>query len=1610
MLERIGKYEIRGELGKGGFGRVYLGHDPTVDRLVAIKVLSSDGDSSNLIRFRTEATAAGNLGHQNIVKVYELGEDNGVFFLVMEYLAGQDLRHVIGTTSLTLIEKIRVMSQVAQGLHCAHQSGVVHRDVKPANIMLLPDGTVKIMDFGIARRTRDNSARLTQSGFLIGTVSYMAPEQFSGIEADALCDVWSFGTIYYELLTGKNPFHAADSAATMYRITNLQPDRIVPVCPGCPEALENVVFKLLAKDRGSRYQSLEDVLLDTAPIQVGMERARATQIMQEAKDLLALGKEDLAQELIRKALTLNPEEQEGRALWQKLKQDSRARATRILVQGFLEKAEKAALDNAYGDAIRWLNSALQLDPSSHSLKERLAQLESAKQRREKTEHLLAQARTDLESQKLTLAFQSATEALGADPKNTEAQILVSRIRKIIADREAERRIKEGLSQAKKLVVFGALDQAIESLQNLLADAPDAIQVREFLSRTCQQRDERDLQIRIRSEIDAAKNLIANGDFATAISRLEQLSQERPNESSVAGMLSFAREELQVQERASKIKSIGNTAWARLKEQNFDEALRITAEGLQAFPENEKLAHLRHVILTARTEHDRSQAIQKAIEESAALEKAGKLDQAIASVDEALRLYPGDAKLGDVRNDLQRKHEELQRKRRAEEIQNALVRARKMIESGQANSATKILTRTISLYPSEPAVASLLEQAQKEEDRQREQREVNAVLSVAHQLEADGELTAALQEIEGGLRLYPSSKELAESAARLRGKVNLEADLVAIKKAIGRGSWTSALKLISDARLRHAADDSLPLLEKQVRGEQQREDLESLCTEAKKQLEAKDLERARKTLAAGRLIFGPEPQLAALESELTRAFDRRRSLEAARRMLDEGKLESAIATLDKMLQADSSDVEVRTLRNSAVREQEAERRYKIREQGLQEIEHLLQSGRFDEAERRIQALLVDFPNDPGVQGVLRRAADGKREHSRRESYRVGREQVATLLNDRRFDAAIGRLKKLSLEFPKDIALEEDLKTVTEAQQQQNRRDHYASERARAGQHISQREFDAAIRILLALQKEFPNDPVLQEELKSAAASKALYEQRQSQDQQVAELERFYRKGDAAGLKDRVSRLDPVEQDPRIRELVEWAHTQIASLSQTGSRESVEVLRRRRLRRLVVYTSTGAVVLLTLLIWYVSSRRTPEGLFDVSPLELSFRVKGGSSSPTSQVVFVNGATGTQSWVSSTTDDWLSVTPSSGVPSTRVQVAVNPAHLSPGPHAGIVDFDVIHGATSKRSVKVNVIVEPADSHTTSGASQPTNRTQSPLDLTLSSINPNSGALGENIRITLTGSHFTKDASIKIASDSKGITVSNITVRGSTQMTAILAIPQNAEAGTIKVLVVDSGRTSGIPFDVKPPAPPTPLTALPTLIAITPDKGQVGGNVQVTLTGSNFVSGAKVNVSNGGVSVSNESVQSSSQITATFLIGANASLGSALVNVVTSGGKSQPVPFSVVGASRENTRKDNALKETTASKVGQNALTEGTCHWRGNLLDGGRLEIDKSGGVNLGKLIGQSDSWRERAVNVRLRNAPSGVTVAEEPSGTNGYKLVVENRSGKEIQILEIKWSRKE
>ncbi len=254
----LGRYEIIKELGRGAMGIVYLGKDPKINRTVAIKTLQfeeglSDEEMKVLkSRFFREAESAGNLTHPNIIRIFDAGEDYDIAYIAMELLEGEDLKKYCDKNNLMAIKKVvDIMLKVTDALDYAHQQGVVHRDIKPANIMELKDGSIRITDFGIARIVATSQ---TQTGTILGTPSYMSPEQVSGKKVDGRADIFSLGVTFYELLTGEKPFKGDSIANLVYQITNEKHPDPRQFRPEIPECIVNVLDKALKKNPDERYQ------------------------------------------------------------------------------------------------------------------------------------------------------------------------------------------------------------------------------------------------------------------------------------------------------------------------------------------------------------------------------------------------------------------------------------------------------------------------------------------------------------------------------------------------------------------------------------------------------------------------------------------------------------------------------------------------------------------------------------------------------------------------------------------------------------------------------------------------------------------------------------------------------------------------------------------------------------------------------------------------------------------------------------------------------------------------------------------------------------------------------------------------------------------------------------------------------------------------------------------------------------------------------------------------------------------------------------------------------------------------------------------------------------
>src|SRR5882757_8646561 len=257
------RYEIQREVAQGGMAEVYLARDQLLNRLVALKALFPEyaREPSFVERFRREAQAAANLNHPNIVAIYDWGQESGTYFIVMEYVEGRSLRDLIRSEGrLEAGQAADITAEIASALAFAHRSGVVHRDVKPGNVLLTRSGTVKVTDFGIARAGASDG--LTQTGSVMGTATYFSPEQAQGLPVDGRSDVYALGVVLYEMVTGVAPFTAESPVSVAYK--HVRETAVLPTerNPDVPPDLEHIIVTALAKAPENRYQTADDMRAD----------------------------------------------------------------------------------------------------------------------------------------------------------------------------------------------------------------------------------------------------------------------------------------------------------------------------------------------------------------------------------------------------------------------------------------------------------------------------------------------------------------------------------------------------------------------------------------------------------------------------------------------------------------------------------------------------------------------------------------------------------------------------------------------------------------------------------------------------------------------------------------------------------------------------------------------------------------------------------------------------------------------------------------------------------------------------------------------------------------------------------------------------------------------------------------------------------------------------------------------------------------------------------------------------------------------------------------------------------------------------------------------------
>jgi serine/threonine protein kinase len=696
---KIGKYEVVGLLGKGGMGVVYKANDPLLGRAVAIKMMTTLDYVDNpelLQRFYREAQSTGSLHHRNIVTVYELGDHEGSPYLVMEYLEGETLDALISSKRpLPLLDKINFIIEVCDGLSYAHERSVVHRDIKPGNIMVLKDRGVKIVDFGIAHI---GNRTVTRTGQLLGSLPYMSPEQISGKQVDARTDIFSLGVVFYQLLTSRLPFEGETPAATLLKIIQDQPRPITETDPTFPPELDEILLRALAKDREERYSGAQDLAYDLAQIRARIQQEIIEERLNEAE--LLLSREELLQAREKLTEVLRIDRHNTRAM-----ELSRATQQRIQQQELGEQvrqlrsqAEEAYQKEQFSLALDLIQKAVSLHATDPDLQRLRSSVQEAKTRSEKLQRAVARAESAYEQGELDSAKQAIEEALELAPDDVHAKSLHR-----IIERDWTQRVQ-------RLQILGLIEEARK----------------EFASR----------------------------NFTLAIEVLRKAEAIDPATPELQTLMETAKAARQQERRRKELETIKQEIEGDLDRDDYQLALTRADTALQEFPDDRGLQKLRELAQKQRILAEKKSFVRDQISRARKLLETGGTKEALEVLQSSRDQVGTDPQLDSlmvvVRETLERQQLEARK-------QDYLRRAKDHLRAKQYAEAIQVLQAAQSELGSNPEVEDLLQFTLEQQNTERRRQMADAAAERAQAFVRDQDYEKAVQVLEEALEQVPDEE-------------------------------------------------------------------------------------------------------------------------------------------------------------------------------------------------------------------------------------------------------------------------------------------------------------------------------------------------------------------------------------------------------------------------------------------------------------------------------------------------------------------------------------------------------------------------------------------------------------------------------------------------------------------------------------------------------------------------------------------------------------------------------------------------------------------------------------------------------------------------------------
>ena len=1047
-------------------GVVYRARDPIINRLVALKTITTGlaDDPKLLERFYREAQSAGGLQHPNIVTIYDMGDEENTPFIAMELIEGESLEQIIANrTNLPLVLKVTYALQACRAFDYAHKRGIIHRDIKPGNVMVNKERVVKVVDFGIAR-VLDTSK--TQTGMLIGTFAYMSPEQYHGEHADERSDIWSFGVTLYELLCYKRPFSGENPASLMHSICQQEPRSLSDLVPECPPAMAAIISKLLRKSPQDRCQSMEDLLLELEPVYKELQSRSVAELIDRSRQLIVEGEFAQARELLRESVKLDSANSQARALLEKVNAELRRILIRPKVLQHVEKAGALLSEGRIQEARAEVENGLQLDSSFEPAQELLKRIQHELDRAQTIAEWLRAIR-----QRLAEGMPDEAEALFAkllelDPSNKNAGVLQQQIQTEKAERKRRQWLLEKTQQARALWTDQKYEGAAEILTALQKEFPHEDEIQRLLETVLEDQAEQYRQ----NTLQAARNLLAGGKHAECRTVLLELHHCFPNDDETFRLLEDVRLDEAKQHRSQILGEVRSC----IAGGRYQQSIELLESLEKEFPDDEEVSRL----LQSAREDQAEQRRQQGVAEARTLLAARRYEDCDALLGKLREQFPNDAEIPELVNAVREGQAE-QRKLKS------LAEARDLLAGRRYDEAVALLESLAKEFRDDEKVSRLLQSAREDQAEQRRQRgvaEARALLAARRYEDCDA-LLGKLRE------QFPNDAEIPELVNAVREGQAEQRKLKSLAEArdlLAGRRYDEAVALLESLAKEFRDDEKVSRLLQSAREDQAEQRRQQGVAEARTLLAARRYEDCDALLGKLREQFPNDAEIPELVNAVREGQAEQRKLKSlaeARDLLAGRRYDEAVALLESLAKEFRDDEKVSRLLQSA-REDQAEQR---RQQGVAEARTLLAARRYEDCDALLGKLREQFPNDAEIPELVNAVREGQAEQRKLKSLAEARDLLAA----RRYDESIALLAELKKEFPREEEISRLSTGAHEAQLEQRKTEGLAEAR---NLH-SLRRYEDSIALLTSLQKEFPKDREVPRLLANAVKEQAEQQKQQ-----------------------------------------------------------------------------------------------------------------------------------------------------------------------------------------------------------------------------------------------------------------------------------------------------------------------------------------------------------------------------------------------------------------------------------------------------------------------------------------------------------------------------------